>query len=66
MKINIIEGRKGCKELEIDLLSIDGLSKNKVFRTLYMNKRKYRLTLKSYKQLIETLRKRQLYNKLTV
>lgn len=66
MKLNIIEGRNGCKEIEIDIDNIDGITKNKEFRTLYINKKKYRLTLNSYKELVDTLKRKMKYHKYAV
>lgn len=51
MKISIIDGKNGFKEIEVNLEDIDGISKNRILRTIFINKRKYRLTLASYKKL---------------
>lgn len=59
MKLNIIKGKNGCKEIEIeiDYNNIDGLTSNKEARTIYIsNKERYRLTLSSYKELIKELK----------
>lgn len=66
MKLNIIEGRNGCQEIEINLDDIDGITKNKEFRTLYINKKKYRLTLNSYKGLVEELKRQFKWHKYAV
>ena len=51
MKISIIDGKNGFKEIEVNLDDIDIISKNRILRTIIINKRKYRLTLASYKKL---------------
>ena len=66
MKLNIIKGENGCREIDIDIDSIDGITKNKELRTLYINKKKYRLTLASYKELISTLKRQMKYHKFAV
>ena len=66
MKLNIITGENGCREIDIDIDSIDGITKNKELRTLYINKKKYRLTLASYKELISTLKRQMKYHKFAV
>ena len=66
MKLNIIKGENGCREIDIDIDSIDGITKNKELRTLYINKKKYRLTMASYKELINTLKRQMKYHKFAV
>lgn len=66
MKLNIIKGENGCREIDVDIDSIDGITKNKELRTLYINKKKYRLTLASYKELISTLKRQMKYHKFAV
>lgn len=66
MKLNIIKGENGCREIDVDIDSIDGITKNKELRTLYINKKKYRLTLASYKELISTLKRQMKYYKYAV
>ena len=66
MKLNIIKGENGCREIDVDIDSIDGITKNKELRTLYINKKKYRLTLSSYKELISTLKRQMKYHKFAV
>lgn len=69
MKLNIIEGKKGCQEIEVELdyNNIDGITGSKDFRTIYLsNKKKYRLTLNSYKELVKELKSKSLYKKLEV
>lgn len=66
MKLNVIEGRNGCQEIEIDIDNIDGITKNKELRTLYINKKKYRLTLNTYKELVDTLKRQMKYHKYAV
>ena len=66
MKLNIIKGENGCREIDVDIDSIDGITKNKELRTLYINKKKYRLTLASYKELINTLKRQMKYYKFAV
>jgi hypothetical protein len=66
MKLNIIKGENGCREIDVDIDSIDGIAKNKELRTLYINKKKYRLTLASYKELISTLKRQMKYHKFAV
>ena len=66
MKLNIIKGENGCREIDVDIDSIDGIAKNKELRTLYINKKKYRLTLASYEELISTLKRQMKYHKFAV
>ena len=66
MKLNVIEGKNGCREIEVDIDNIDGITKNKEFRTLYINKKKYRLTLNSYKELVKTLKNQFKWHKYAV
>lgn len=63
MKVNVIKGENGCSELEIDLEDINGVTANKDIRNLYINKEKYRLTLKSHKMLLNKLRSNFNYSK---
>ena len=52
MKVSVIEGRKGCSEIELDLINDEyAITEDRELRLLCFSKKKYRLTLKSYKEL---------------
>lgn len=52
MKINIIKGKNGCSEINLDIINDEyAITENKGLRLLCINKKKYRLTLKSFKEL---------------
>lgn len=52
MKIFIIRGRKGCEEMDLDVVNDEyAISEDKELRLLCLNKKKHRLTLKSFKEL---------------
>lgn len=52
MKISVIEGKKGCSEIDLDVINDDySITEDKELRLLCLGKKKYRLTLKSFKEL---------------
>ena len=52
MKIGVIEGKKGYSEVELDVINDDyAITEDKELRLLCLGKSKYRLTLKSFKEL---------------
>ena len=66
MKVNIIKGKNGCRELDINLEDINGVTSNKEIRNLYIKNRKYRLTSDSHKMLLNKLRSSADYTKCIV
>lgn len=52
MKVSVIEGKKGCSEIDLDVINDDyAITEDKELRLLCLGKKKYRLTLKSFKEL---------------
>ena len=52
MKISVIEGKNGCSEMDLDVINDEyAITEDKGLRLLCVNKKKYRLTLKSFKEL---------------
>lgn len=55
---NIAKNAKGCEDMEVDVNQIQFLSLNKDQRYIGINKQLYKMTLKSYKELVREMRKR--------
>jgi len=54
MKVSIVEGKKGYSEIELDVFNDEyAITENKRLRLLCVGNKKYRLTLKSFKELRE-------------
>ena len=54
MKVSVIEGKKGCSEIELDVINDEyAITENKSLRLLCVGNKKYRLTLKCFKELRE-------------
>ena len=52
MKISVIKGKNGCSEMDLDVINDEyTITEDKGLRLLCVNKKKYRLTLKSFKEL---------------
>lgn len=52
MKVSVIEGKKGCSEIDLDVINDNyAITEDKDLRLLCFGKKKYRLTLKSFKEL---------------
>lgn len=52
MKVSVIEGKKGYSEIDLDVINDDyAITEDKELRLLCLGKKKYRLTLKSFKEL---------------
>lgn len=52
MKISVIKGKNGYSEIEFDEFSDNyAVTEDKQLRLLCLNKKKYRLTMKSFKEL---------------
>lgn len=66
MKLEIIKGKNGCTEIEVNTEDINGISGDKQLRLLFVKNKKYRLTLKSYKQLEKMLRNQMWLDKVFI
>ena len=52
MKISVIEGKKGYSEIDLDVINDNyAITEDKELRLLCLEKKKHRLTLKSFKEL---------------
>ena len=52
MKVSVIEGTRGYSEIDLDPINDNyAITEDKELRMLCINKKQYRLTLKSYKEL---------------
>ena len=63
MKLEIIKGRNGCQEIDIDIENINGVTSDRELRILFFKNKRYRLTLKSYNKLVNILRSPKWINK---
>lgn len=66
MKLEIIKGRNGLQEIEVNVDDINGVTSNKQLRLLFLRGNKYRLTLNSHKMLTKELQKQKWSNKVSV
>ena len=52
MKISVVEGKNGYREMDLDVINDNySITEDKELRLLCFNKKKYKLTLKSFKEL---------------
>lgn len=63
MKLEIIKGRNGCQEIDIDIENINGVTSDRELRILFIKNKRYRLTLKSYNKLASALKSQKWINK---
>ena len=63
MKLNIIKGRNGCQEIEVNIEDINGITSDRELRMLFIKNKRYRLTLRSYNELADVLRSPKWLNK---
>ena len=63
MKIQIIKGRNGCQEIEVNIEEINGVTSDRDLRSIFLKGNRYKLTLNSHKKIIKELEKQKWLNK---